>query len=202
MVLASSQRVRLLETARDILGTEGEACLHEVATRSLGVPLEQITYLQLPDLYTAIERDGPEMVGRRAVAGFVVGLRLLCDDHGVSQLIRDGLDAYIQYLEREGPASIGAPRIAAFVAAARAAVASPAGPMQARILELAKQAFGPAGPRHVRALCERHGRPLEAVDREHLPWLAELLRVESKILGQKRADDLADRVRGLLDELG
>lgn len=64
VAIAIALQNRLLEAAKRQFGPHGEALLHETAERALGVPLEQVTYAQLPQLLSALQREAPLRVGR------------------------------------------------------------------------------------------------------------------------------------------
>lgn len=117
----------------------------------------------------------------------------------VADLNCAGVGALAQVVEREGPELCGATRIAEFLVAARMSLASPAAPLRAKILDIARRAIGPVAEDFVREACQRGGLPFDAVDFEHLMWLAETMRAEgAALLGRKTGDDLARQIRGLL----
>src|SRR5207253_11477108 len=94
---------------------------------------------------------------------------------------------------------IGAERTGVFLGLAKQAVASPADPLRQKILELARRQIGPAGPDFLKRACTKNGLPFDAVDYEHIMWLAEVIRADAKpLVGQKGADELARGVRAFL----
>jgi hypothetical protein len=129
-------------------------------------------------------------------------IRRLCRERlevHIEELDLDGIGMLARVVEQHGPALIGALRAAAFLTAARRATISPAEPLRRKILDLATRTVGPAGPEFLEEICLHHGLPFDAVDYEHLMWLAELLRSEAAPLaGKKNADELARGVRGFL----
>jgi hypothetical protein len=72
--LAIALQQRLLEAAKRELGPGGDALLRDIAQRSLGCPIEQISYVQLPALLTAIEREGPRAAGTASTAALAAEL--------------------------------------------------------------------------------------------------------------------------------
>jgi len=110
-----------------------------------------------------------------------------------------GIGPLARAVEHDGPARFGRVRMAAFVVAAQQATASPAGPLRDKIAALTSRQMGPAAPLFLKKATARHGLPWEAVDYEHIMWLAEVIRAESApIVGKQAADDLAREVRGFL----
>lgn len=310
VVIGTALQTRLLDTAKRQLGPGGESIVREAAQRAAELPLEQLSYAQLPALLTAIERDAPSVVGRDAAYGLAedldalhtdadaglsgrmigaVGKRLgpaaepflanVCGKLGVSltgvdraqlpqiavavkaeasvllgedtaralaaaveesrsarppglvariidlareragaegeTFIReicherleisldevdiDGIALLARAVERDGPARIGAQRTAAFLALARPVLASPSEPLRLKMLELAKKKIGPAGPDFLKRACSKAGLPFEAVDYEHIMWMAEVVRTEATpLVGKKGADELAREVRNFL----
>ena len=110
-----------------------------------------------------------------------------------------GISPLARAVERDGPARLGKVRTAAFMTAVRQAVASPADTLRAKIVALTNQQVGPAGTIFLKKVSAKHGLPFDAVDYEHIMWLAEVLRAEATpIVGKQAADDLARGVRGFL----
>lgn len=94
---------------------------------------------------------------------------------------------------------IGSANAAAFAQAVAAALMSPNVALRGRLAETARKYVGPAGEDFLRRSCRRAGMPWEAVDVEHMMWLAEVVRTESTaLIGKKQADDFARVVRGFL----
>jgi hypothetical protein len=309
-MIGNALQTRLLDAARRHFGPGGDTLLREAAQRVAGVPLEQVSYAQLPALFAAVETDAAPAAGRevaaavaadldqlavdadaglsgrligtvakrlgpaaepflttscarlgialdtvershlpdiaamvRQDAGLLLGqevaeqlaaaveecraarppglvdrvreiaalhagasgeaaLRDLCRRHlevDLDELDVEGVRLLARAVERDGAAPLGAERVAAFLAAAREAATSPAEGMRAKVIELARDQIGPAGPQFVRRACAKHGLPFEAVDFEHVMWLAEVMRTEAAPLAGKRAaDELARGIRGFL----
>jgi hypothetical protein len=110
-----------------------------------------------------------------------------------------GIRPLARAVERDGPPRLGRSRTAAFLAAVQRAVISPATALREKIVALTSRQMGPAGPLFLKKATAKQGLPFDAVDYEHLMWLAEVIRAESApIVGKQVADDLARDVRNLL----
>jgi hypothetical protein len=129
-------------------------------------------------------------------------MRELCHERleiDLDDLDVDGVSLLARAVERDGPAKFGALCAAKFVAAAKQATVSPADGLRQKVLELAKRSVGPAGPDFVKRSCAKAGVPFEAVDFEHVMWLAEVVRTEAApLVGKKGADEMARAIRGFL----
>ncbi len=102
-------------------------------------------------------------------------------------------------VETYGPVMIGTVLATAFVSDASQALASPADSLRHRIVEVTRNAVGPLAPEFLEEVCAQHGLPFQAVDYEHLMWLAEVLRAETEPLaGKEAADGLARELRAFL----
>jgi hypothetical protein len=111
----------------------------------------------------------------------------------------DGLRALADAVRAEGPAAIGADAATAFAQAVAAVLVSPNTALRAKIVEAARKYMGPAGEEFMRRSCRKMGMPWDAVDMEHMMWLAEVVRAESTpFIGKKSADDFARTIRGFL----
>jgi hypothetical protein len=110
-----------------------------------------------------------------------------------------GIDPLARAVERDGPPRLGKLQTAAFMAAVQQAVVSPATGLRQKVVALTSREMGPAGPLFLKKATAKHGLPFDAVDFEHLMWLAEVIRAESApIIGKSAADELAREVRGFL----
>lgn len=93
------------------------------------------------------------------------------------------------------PATITA-ATAAFAASVQAALVSPHDGLRDDLFVVAQRFIGPAGEEFLRKACARHGVPWEAVEDEHLEWLAETVRAEAVLfIGKAAADDFARSIR-------
>jgi len=111
----------------------------------------------------------------------------------------DGLELLAQKVRAEAEGLIGNAGAQAFAQAVAAALVSPNVALRAKLVELARRFVGPAGEDFLRRSCRRMGMPWDAVDYEHLMWLAEVVRSESApLIGKKQADEFARAVRGFL----
>ena len=87
----------------------------------------------------------------------------------------------------------------AFAQAVASALTSPNHQLRGRVADIARKMVGPAGEDFMRRSCRKAGMPWDAVDAEHLMWLAEVVRAEAApLLGKGKADDFAKAVRNLL----
>jgi hypothetical protein len=88
---------------------------------------------------------------------------------------------------------------AAFMQAVSLALTSPNVSLRAKVVETAKKFIGPAAEDFMRRSCKKSGMPWDAVDYEHMMWLAEVVRAESfPLIGKKSADEFARIVRSYL----
>jgi hypothetical protein len=111
----------------------------------------------------------------------------------------EGLAPLAEAIRTEAAAVIGTAGATAFAQAVAAAVASPNAALRARVVETARRFVGPAGEDFLRRSCRKMGMPWEAIDYEHMMWLAEVVRAESApLIGKKSADEFARAVRMLL----
>lgn len=111
----------------------------------------------------------------------------------------DGLIALADAVRTEAAAAIGSAGALAFAQAVAAALVSPNEPLRQKIVELARRYIGPAGEDFMRRSCRKMGMPWEAVDYEHMMWLAEVVRTESApLIGKQKADEFARGVRQFL----
>ena len=129
-------------------------------------------------------------------------LRELCHSHLEMELEDMDIGAVrrlAQVIERGGLELGSDARISAFETDARTVLSCGSRPLQARIKDFAIRAVGPAGPDLLRNAAARNGLPYEAIEPEHLMWLAEVLRTEvGKVMGKKSGDELARQLRALL----
>ena len=128
-------------------------------------------------------------------------LRALCRDRleiELEDLDIDGLEPVARLLEHDGPPAVGAARTAAFIAAAGQALADPVDCVSSKVVELTSRYIGPAGRRFLQKVCAKNGIPVEALSREHVPWLADVLQSEAAPLaGARGAENLARDIRAL-----
>ncbi len=111
----------------------------------------------------------------------------------------DGLELLAQKVRAEAEGLIGSAGAQAFAQAVAAALVSPNVALRAKLVEVARRFVGPAGEDFLRRSCRKMGMPWDAVDYEHLMWLAEVVRSESApLIGKKQADEFARAVRGFL----
>lgn len=111
----------------------------------------------------------------------------------------DGLELLAQKVRAEAEGLIGSAGAQAFAQAVAAALVSPNVALRSKLIELARRFIGPAGEDFLRRSCRKMGMPWDAVDHEHLMWLAEVVRSESApLIGKKQADEFARAVRGFL----
>jgi hypothetical protein len=111
----------------------------------------------------------------------------------------DGLTALADAVRAEAAAAIGSAGALAFAQAVASALVSPNEPLRQKIVDLAKRHIGPAGEDFMRRSCRKMGMPWEAVDYEHMMWLAEVVRAESAaLIGKDKADEFARTVRQFL----
>lgn len=111
----------------------------------------------------------------------------------------DGLVPLADAIRNEAAGVIGSAGATAFAQAVAAAVVSPNESLRARISEVARRFVGPAGDDFLRRSCRKMGMPWDAVDYEHMMWLAEVVRAESTpLIGKQKADDFARTVRTFL----
>ncbi len=223
---------RLVGAVGKRLGPSAEPFLTNICSR-LGFPLEEVERAQLPQIASAVRRDagvllGPETAEAVAVAvleagdarppGLVSRVLEIAREHGGDageKLVRDlcherlefeldnipvaGIGPLARAVERDGPPRLGTVQTAAFMAAVRVAMVSPADDLRAKIIALCNRQIGPAGPVFVKKATAKHGLPFDAVDFEHIMWLAEVLRAEAApIVGKQGGDDLARGVRAFL----
>ena len=86
----------------------------------------------------------------------------------------------------------------AFISDARAAMLMGSPEIQERLRVLSILILGPAGPKIVRKACTTHGLPWEAIDADHLLWLAGILKQETEgVVGPKVAAALSAQVQSL-----
>lgn len=64
LCIAGDLRRSLLESARRELGRQGEDTLRDITEQALSLPLEEITYAELPHLFIAVHQDAPVRAGR------------------------------------------------------------------------------------------------------------------------------------------
>lgn len=94
---------------------------------------------------------------------------------------------------------IGSVNAAAFAQAVATALISPNVALRGKLIDLARSFVGPAGEDFLKRSCRRAGMPWEAVEPDHMMWLAEVVRTEATpLLGKKQADEFARTVRGFL----
>jgi hypothetical protein len=314
VVIGTALQTRLLDAAKRHLGPDGDTVVREAAHHVVGLPLEQLSYAQLPVLLTAVERDAPLAAGRQlafsiaeeldqlhddaeaGLSGRLIGtvgkrlgpsaepflanvcakltlqletidrghlpqvaaavrqdaalllgpevaaqlgqavedaanarpvglskrvievateragaqgepvIRELCHERleiDLDDLDVDGVSLLARAVERDGPAKFGALCAAGFMAAAKQASVSPADGLRQKVLDLARRGVGPAGPDFVKRSCARAGLPFDAVDFEHIMWLAEVVRTDATpLVGKKGADEMARTIRGFLTGQG
>lgn len=111
----------------------------------------------------------------------------------------DGLKPLADAIRTEAAAAIGSAGALAFAQAVAAALVSPNDSLRQKIVDLAKRHIGPAGEDFMRRSCRKMGMPWEAIDYEHMMWLAEVVRSESApLIGKNKADEFARSVRQFL----
>jgi hypothetical protein len=66
--IGTNTQTRLLELAKRQFGPGGDVILRDAAHETCNVPFEQITFLQLPAVFKAVERDAPRVGARFAAA--------------------------------------------------------------------------------------------------------------------------------------
>lgn len=170
---------------RDVATTLGDAVLQANRVRPPGM-VKQIVALATEHLGT----NGPELV--REVCRQSLELEL---DH----LQLDGVELLARAVERAPELKTRVSPAATFLAAAQLVITSPADSLRQKLSDMAARSLGPAGPDYLRERCRRGGLPFEAVDYEHVMWLAELIRSEmTSLVGKKEADRLAGDVRKLI----
>lgn len=89
--IAIALQQRLLAAARTELGPEGEPILEAICRRALGTSIEHVTYTQLPELFAAIEREGPGRAGAAsatAIAAEIDRFRVHADADLGERLVR------------------------------------------------------------------------------------------------------------------
>lgn len=117
----------------------------------------------------------------------------------LEEIAPEGLPRLAEGVRTEAAALIGHAGAQEFARAVAAALVSPNTGLRARIVDLARKFVGPAGEDFLKRSCRRAGMPWEAVDVDHLMWLAEVVRAESApIVGKKKADEFARSVRSIL----
>jgi hypothetical protein len=200
LTLASIDRAHLPELAEAVLQTAasllGDEAARGLATAVLEAGIALSSGLTETITGAVAEHLGPDADGL---------LRGLCRGRLEVDLVEidlDTIEMLISVIERDGPSVIGAMRAEAFVTAGRQAVTSPSEPLRRKISELVTNTIGPAGSDFARQVSAQHGVPFNAIEHEHVMWLAEVLRGETAPLaGKKYADRLAHEVRGLLTGL-
>jgi hypothetical protein len=71
--IGSNTQTRLLELAKRQFGPGGDVVLRDAARDTFNVPFEQVTFVQLPKVLSAVEHDAPR-VGARFAAALAVEL--------------------------------------------------------------------------------------------------------------------------------
>ncbi|MFN8558108.1 MAG: hypothetical protein U0531_12480 [Dehalococcoidia bacterium] len=129
-------------------------------------------------------------------------LRNLCHtrlEMDLEEIEPEGLRPLADAIRAEGADIIGVDGATAFAQAVVAAVLSPNEALHKKITETARRYIGPAGDDFLRKSCKKQGMPWDAVEMEHMMWLAEVVRAESApLIGKKPADEFARTVRGFL----
>lgn len=111
----------------------------------------------------------------------------------------DCLGLLADAIAAEAAGMINSAGAAAFTHAVGLALISPNAALRARIVETARKYIGPAAEDFLRRSCKKSGMPWDAIDYEHMMWLAEVVRAESfPLIGKKSADDFARIVRSFL----
>ena len=178
------------QDAAPLLGTE--------TALALAIAVDESRTARPPGLVQRVIDIAVEQVGPDGEAL----IRALCHDRlevPLDDLDVDGIALLARAVERDGPERIGALRAASLMTAMKGAITSPAESLRAKLLDLARRQIGPAGPDFVKRACAKHGLPFDAVDFEHIMWLAETMRAEAApLVGKKGADDLARTFRALL----
>ena len=168
----------------------------ETAT-ALAAAIIEVAHVDSADLLPRVVTLSRERIGE---AGEAV-IRRMCREHlelGLDDLDGNAVRRLSRVVAESGSAAIGRARAASFCAAARLVVANPADSLRRSVLELTTRAFGPAAGDFVREACTAEGVPFEALDYEHLPWLAEVLRERAAlVMGKKVAESLAASMRAL-----
>jgi len=191
---ASPRQVPALAAA---IATHTAALFGTETAAALGSAVRDAAHTELVDLRPRILVLARQHIGE----GGEEVLRRICRERlevGFDDLDSTAIGMLARAVDESGLLLIGRARVAAFCAAARLAVANPVQSLQQRILERATRAFGPAGSDIVRETCAAEGMPFDAIDEEHLSWIAEVLHAGvASLLGAKGATDFAARLRSL-----
>lgn len=176
--------------AAALLGKEtAEAVQHAIERSAHAKPAAMVR--QLVDL--SVQHTGP---------GGEKFIRDLCRsklETDLDEIEPDGLVPLADAIRNEAATVIGSAGATAFAQTVAAAVVSPNVSLRAKITDVARKYIGPAGEDFLRRSCRKMGMPWDAVDYEHMMWLAEVVRAESApLIGKKSADDFARTVRAFL----
>lgn len=143
-----------------------------------------------------------EVATQHAGPGGEAFIRDLCRrrmETELDEIEPDGLRHLAEAVRGEAAGAIGGVGATAFAQAVAAAVMSPNKSLRAKIIDVARRYVGPAGEDFLKRSCRKMGMPWEAVDYEHMMWLAEVVRTESApLIGKKQADEFARNIRMFL----
>jgi hypothetical protein len=196
LVLDEIERGQLLRLAAAVR-TEAAILLGEESAEAVAQAVQEAGEARPPGLVRRLLEIAREHAGDEGEAL----VRDLCQrlEFELDEIPIAGIDPLARAVERDGPPRLGKVQTAAFMAAVQRAVVSPATGLRQKVVALTSREMGPAGPLFLKKATAKHGLPFDAVDFEHLMWLAEVIRAESApIIGKQAADELAREVRGFL----
>ncbi len=176
--------------AQPLLGAETAETLSHIIERVASVRPQGMVASVVDAARRAIGQQGEQFIRELCRTKLEIEL---------DEIEPDGLELLAQKVRAEAEGLIGSAGAQAFAQAVAAALVSPNVALRAKLVELARRFIGPAGEDFLRRSCRKMGMPWDAVDYEHLMWLAEVVRSESApLIGKKQADEFARAVRGFL----
>jgi hypothetical protein len=199
-VLETIDRPRLPEVAREA-ATEARPVFGEDTAEALKGAIERAASVRPAGMEASIVEAAGRHIGPKGEA-FIRGLCRTRVEIDLDEIEPDGLGPLADAVAGD-TSGVGAEESsAAFAQAVAAAIVSPNAALRAKILDTARKHIGPAAEDFMRRSCKKSGMPWDAIDLEHMMWLAEVVRAESApLIGKKSADDFARTVRAFLTKI-
>lgn len=197
IILETLEKKHLGEVAK-IAAADAKPVFGEETAEALGNAIERAAFVRPATMVAALVDAAKQHMGARGEA-FLRDLARQKMEIELDDIDPEALPMLANKVRASGADIVQTAAGPGLTQAIAAAIVSPNVSLRAKLIDTARKFVGPAAENFLKQSTRKAGMPWDAIDLEHMMWLAEVVRAEATpLIGKKQADAFAHIVRGYL----